>query len=312
VLNVPQPETLLPKPPQTIALHIGAHKTATSHLQKTLHNNRKMLSAEGVRVVGPHLLRAKGRNLQAMFNLSWSESPAPRRAPRDQLAFLARGHKRLVFSEENFVGVLADKAGRVSLPLYPAGPERVAELAAAWAPIKPQLFVAVRNPASYLASAYSQTLLGGAHVGPRTFRARNDWRLINWADYIAKFRAISDISDIYVWRQEDYDRTQGLILRRLLGWKVGGKVERVDGRVHLGLSAAAVRQTLQWAQEGKTEKVGTTARGLFPINDDNKPFALYARSTLDTAQAIYAAQMAQIEAMEGVTVLHPPAAAQKG
>ena len=302
----------MPRLPQSLALHIGAHKTASSHLQRTLHLNRSLLTEEGIRVFGPHYLRMKGRTLKSMFGLSWSDSPPPRRDPMEQLAFLAKGNKRLVFSDENFVGVLADKTGRVSLPLYPSAVDRVAELAAAWAPIKPQLFIAVRNPASFMASAYSQVLFSSAHLGPRTFRARNNWRLIDWADYIARLRAIPDIAELYVWRQEDYELSQRLILRRMLRWKVGGKVEPVEGRVHVGLSAAAVRQTLQWAQDGETEMVAQRARSQFPINDKNKPFNLYARSTLDAAQEIYDAQMAQIEALEGVTVLHPPAAVLKG
>lgn len=302
----------MPPLPQSLALHIGAHKTASSHLQKTLHNNRALISAEGIRVVAPHHLRRQGRSLSAMFNLSWTESPKPRRTPHEQLAFLARGHKRLVITEENFVGMLFDRNGKVPLPLYPAGPERVAELVAACAPLKPQLFVAVRNPATFMASVYSQVLFGSSHIGPRTFRARNDWRQIDWADYIAKLRAIPNVGDLYVWRQEDYHLSYRLILRRLLRWQVGGKIEALEGRVHPGLSAAAVRQTLQWAQEGKTGNLAGDARALFPINEDNKSFALYARSTLDSAQEIYAAQMAQIEAIEGVTVLHPPAAVLKG
>ena len=98
----------------------------------------------------------------------------------------------------------------------------------------------------------------------------------------------------------------------MLRWKVGGKVTTIDGRIHQGLSAAAVRQTLAWAQEGKTGKLAGTARGLFPINNDNKAFALYAASTLNEAQAVYDAQMAQIDAMDGVSVLHPPNPSHQG
>ena len=268
-----------------------------------------MLAEEGIRVYGPGYLRMKGRNLAAMFGLSWSESPSPRRDPHKQLRFLAKGRKRLVFTEENFVGNLADNKGRTPLPLYPSAPERVAEIVAKWAPVETQLFIAIRNPASFMASAYSQTLFGGANIGPRTFRAHNDWRQVDWADYIAKLRATPGLGTIFVWRQEDYDLSHRLILRRLLRWKVGEKIQTVEGRVNQGLSAAAVRQTLQWVQEGKTGPLARDARKAFPVGDLHKPFALYAASTLDAAQAIYDEQFAKIDAMEGVSVLHPPTAA---
>ncbi|WP_144055803.1 hypothetical protein [Octadecabacter arcticus] len=185
-----------------------------------------MRSDAGIRCYGPGFLRKRGRNIAAMFGMSWSKGPLPNRTAHEQLAYLAKGNSRLVFSEENFVETLSDKDGRVSLPIYPLAIERVTELVAAWAPIKPQLFLAVRNPATFLASAYSQVLFGSVYIEPRQYRARNDWRKIDWADYITKLRTITGVSDIYVWRQEDYDLTHRLILRRMLRWQAGGRIER--------------------------------------------------------------------------------------
>ena len=271
-----------------------------------------MLIDEDIAAYGPSYLRLKGRSLHSMFGLQGAGKAVLRRSAHDQLAFLAKGAKRLVISEENFVGALIGPEGRVNFPLYSTAPDRIAEFAARVAPVKVEVFLAVRNPAAFMASAYSQTLLGGTHIGPRTFRARNDWRAVDWADYVARLRAVLEGADIYVWRQEDYDSTLRLIMRRLLRWSTGGKIEKIEGRAHQGLSAAAVRQTLAWAQEGRTEKLARTARGLFPIDDSNKAFKLYAASTLAESESVYDAQMAQIEAMDGVTVLHPPNHAKQG
>jgi len=302
----------LPPLPKSIALHIGAHKTASTHLQKVLKHNQKLLVEDGIAAYGPWYLRMKGRSLRSMFGLHGASITTPRRSPQDQLAFLAKGAKRLVLSEENFVGTLSGPEGRVSFPLYASATDKLTEFVETVAPVKVELFLGVRNPAAFMASAYSQTLMGGAHIGPRTFRARNDWRSVDWADYVTRLRAISGVAGIYVWRQEDYDATLRLIMRRMLRWSTGGKIEQVQGRAHQGLSAAAVRQTLAWAQEGRTEKLAGTARSLYPIDEKNKAFKLYAASTLAASEAIYGAQMAQIEAMDGVTVLHPPNPAKQG
>ncbi len=307
----------MPPLPRSIALHIGAHKTASSHLQNVLYRNREMLSGEGVRVYGPGYLRMPGRNLAAMFGLSWSESPSPRRSPQDQIKFLSKGRKRLVFSEENFVGNLIDSRGRTTHPLYPSGPARVAELVEKLAPLDVRLFVALRNPASFMASTYSQALFGGAYLGPRAFRNRNNWQDIDWAAYVAALRAIPGLGDMYVWRQEDYEQSQRMILRRLLGWRVGPKIETVEGRVHQGLSSNAVRQTLEWAHEGREGPLARDARAKYPVTSVahapmNKPFQLYAAATYAEAADIYAAQMTQIEGMEGVTVLQPSTTPQEG
>ncbi|PVA06403.1 hypothetical protein [Thalassorhabdomicrobium marinisediminis] len=302
----------MPPLPQSIALHIGAHKTASSHLQHMLYRNRAMLADEGIRVYGPGYLRLKGRNLAAMFGLSWSESPAPRRDPRKQLAFLAKGRRRIVFSEENFVGSLYDSRGNVPLPVYPTGAARVAELVAKFAPVDTHLFIAVRNPATYLTSAYSQCLLGGVYTTPRAFRARNDWRKVDWADYVAALRATPGLGELFVWRQEDYAQCHRLVLRRMLRWRVGAQIETVDHRVHEGLSEAAVKQTLSWAEEGRTGPLARDARAAHPVGPDRRPFALYTPQTLELSQARYDEQLARIEKIEGVTVLHPPQTAQKG
>jgi hypothetical protein len=278
-----------------------------------LKHNRKLLVDEGIAAYGPWYLRMKGRSLHSMFGLQGSGNAAPRRTAHDQLVFLAKGAKRLVFSEENFAGVLRGPEGRVSFPLYSTAPEKIADFASTVAPVKLDLFLAVRNPAAFMASAYSQTLFGGTHIGPRTFRARNDWRAVDWAEYVTRLRAVEGVGEIYVWRQEDYDATLRLIMRRMLRWSTGGKVEKIkDGRVHQGLSAAAVRQTLAWAQEGYSENLASVARSDFPINDTNKAFKLYAASTLAESGVAYDAQMAQIEAIKDVTVLHPPNHAKQG
>ncbi len=289
--------------PRSIAVHIGAHKTASTHLQKTLHTNKALLSEDDIRFFGPNYLRRKGRSLEAMFNLSFSNSPAPRRKPHDQLAFLAKGHNRLVFSEENIAGRLTDTQGRMSFPLYPDAPARIAELVAAFAPIQPQIFLAVRNPAAYMTSVYSQTLFGVPNIGPRTFRMLNDWRNVDWAEYVTRLRAIPNVGEIVVWRQEAYAQNQRPILRKLLRWRTGPRVDVLENRVHRGLSRAAVRTTLELAAAGETGSLASDARRAFPVNDENQPFKLYATPTFAQAEAVYAAQIAQIQAMDGVIVL---------
>lgn len=96
-------------------------------------------------------------------------------ATRAQIKFLSKGRKRLVFTEENFVGNLADSRGRTALPLYPSGPARVAELVEKLAPVDVQLFLAVRNPASFMASTYSQALLGVCIRGCRPMPCARRW-----------------------------------------------------------------------------------------------------------------------------------------
>ncbi|MCF2872989.1 hypothetical protein L0664_18135 [Octadecabacter sp. G9-8] len=292
--------------PQSIALHIGAHKTASSHLQNVLYKNRGLLADDGIRIYGPRYLRMPGRNLAAMFGLSWSESPPPRRTPKRQLKFLVKGRRHLVLSEENFVGNLADLKGRTVLPIYPTGRDRIAELVAKWAPVETDLFVAVRDPASFLGSAYSQAMFGGFHIRPRQFRLRNDWRAVDWADYIDGLRTIDGLRRIYVWRQEDYHQSQSLIVKHLTRISDVEPLKFIDKRVHQGLSVTAVQTTLEASSAGEKGTLARDARRAFPVGKDHSLFELYSSSTLRKSRDIYAAQMARIAQMDGVTVLQSP------
>lgn len=298
--------------PQTISLHIGAHKTASSHLQNVLYKNRRLLTEDGIRLFGPKYLRLKGRSLAAMFDTSWSESPAPRRKPLDQLRFIAKGRTHMVLSEENFVGNLADIKGRVSVPLYPFAPQRLGELIEKWAPVPADVFLAVRDPAAYMASAYSQAMFGGFHIRPRQFRLRNDWKGVDWADYVERIRTVPGIGQIFIWRQEEYEATLPQILSRLLRWEDANRIQLIEGRVHQGLSVTAVQKTLEAASEGQTGKLARDARRAYPVGENHQQFQLYSPSTLRKAADIYGAQMDKIEKMEGVTVLRPPRGVLEG
>ncbi|MCF2905711.1 hypothetical protein L0666_11995 [Octadecabacter sp. CECT 8868] len=298
--------------PQTISFHIGAHKTASSHLQNVLYKNRGLLADEGIRLFGPRYLRMRGRNLAAMFDTSWSESPTPRRTPKQQLQFLTKTRKHLLLSEENFVGNLADSRGRVVRPLYPAAAQRLTEVVEKWSPIPVDLFLAVRDPAAYLASAYSQAMFGGVHVRPRQYRLRNDWREIDWAEYVERLRSVTRVGQIYIWRQEDYEQVLPQVLCRMLRWDDSSRIEPIHNRVHQGLSVTAVQKTIEAASEGQVGNLARDARRAYPVGDHHKQFQLYNASILRRAAEVYATQMARIEQLDGVTVLHPPADPLKG
>jgi len=68
--------------------------------------------------------------------------PKPTRGVAEQMDFMFKDGHRLVFSDENFVGVLHDQNGQISQPLYPRSVQRIAALADALSDAGPlSLFV---------------------------------------------------------------------------------------------------------------------------------------------------------------------------
>ncbi|MGB1209735.1 MAG: hypothetical protein ACPG7W_11160, partial [Paracoccaceae bacterium] len=88
--------------PCKITFHIGVHKTATSHLQRSLLRASDSLAAHGVRYYGPDHLRLPGRSLPTLFGFR-TDRAAPKRPPEEQVALLRKDGRKIVFSEENFI-----------------------------------------------------------------------------------------------------------------------------------------------------------------------------------------------------------------
>ncbi len=298
----------------SVTIHMGAHKTATSHLQNSLEQHHDILADDGVRFYGPSYLRRKGKSLDRMFGLRglW-----PAGGPEDaqaRLEMLARGGTRVVISEENFLGPLYLPGGRISIPIYAAGPEQLESLVRSVAPNPVRLFLSVRNPATFLTSAYSQTLFGGNVLTPKAFRTMNPVEDIDWAQLVARFAAIPGIGEIYVWRYEDYRALFRTLMRRMLRWRLGSRIAPIETPVHPGLSEDAVRQVLAWHDKGQTRALAGRAREAHPISTTNPKFDLYNTAINAAATAVYDLQMEEIAALPGVTVLTPrlPAAAPSG
>lgn len=294
----------MPKLPKSIALHIGVHKTASTHLQTVLDKNKSLLIKDGIRFYGPSELRSNNRELTVRFNLSGSKGPAPELTPHEQLEYLAQGCGHLVFSEENIAGTLTNHKGKMQLPVYPNAFKRIEELAACWAPLEPDLFVCVRNPAAYVSSAYGQCLNSAPSVEPQTFRDLNNWRSVDWANFVARIRAIPGLGNVTVWRQEDYANNQRDVYRQMIPSHTADNLKLLKHYVNKGLSTEAVKATLRFAAEGKTDGIVGKARKEFPINKMNEPFKLYTAETYAEADQIYADQMARIAGMDGVTLLY--------
>lgn len=285
-----------PQPPQLdVALHIGAHKTATSHLQRSLQGQRANLAAKGVAFYGPHQLRAEGERLMGRFSLKYHDQTDQ---SRRSLTEMAQGAHRLVISEENYIGTLQRTPGRIAFPLYPHAADRISALARQAAPQGLDVFLGIRQPTSFLTSAYGQVLMGGDAIPLATFKRINPVARINWPDLVGRIRQSAGVRTLTVWRHEDYPRLFPRIVAALLGADI--PVDPVDEIVHRGLSVEAVQATLK----GKVPDA-LAARDAFPVGPTRPAFQAYGRWAQLRAELAYRTQLRQIAAMPGVTLLRP-------
>ena len=287
--------------PKTVVLHLGAHKTASTHLQHAIIAAKPF---DDVAFFGPRLLRDKGQTIPERFGfpLDPEDAVVAPQSPAQMLRDMAGGAARLVISEESFAGKLQRGWGRIPTPLYFTAPARVATfaqiVAEAGGPAI-DLCLGVRNPTDYLGSAYSQILRGNRIVLPEKYRAKNAIADIDWADYVARLRAVKGVGKITVWAYENYTGVFGQICKALIGRT---DIPFPDARVQPRLSTKAVDAILIGKSFGGPDLIQRAAEAL-PIGPDNPAYDLYDPAEHAASRALYQDQCAAIATMPDVTFL---------
>ena len=279
----------------TTALHVGAHKTATTHLQQSIAASLPALIERGVQFYGPTALRAGGQSLLARLDQDGVRHD------------LVQGATRLVLSEENFMGTLHVREGAIPKPLYRNGPDRIAQLADRLAPDGLELFLCIRDPADFLGSAYGQVLMGGKVMPFAAFRDANPLDKVDWVYLARRLSKVAGINQITVWRYEDYLPLFDQICTSMLG--VGGVVTPVPKRVHQGLSGQAVDEMMKWHAAGETGALALLARDTYPIAGDVPAFDGFDASDRAASAEKYASQIEKILRIPNVRFLRRSAEA---
>jgi hypothetical protein len=283
----------------SVAFHIGAHKTATSHLQRCLANASEDLVAQGVQYFGPQFFRQPGQSVRAVFGLR-KGADAQRDAPA-RLRSLADGADHVVLSEENYIGPLNDPAGKGLSQRYPDAGGHVGALAQALGQ-DVDVCVGIRQPTTFVNSAYCQMLLSGQVQDFAAYRAANPQTGVDWPAIITDMRQTEGVGCITVWRFEDYVPLFPKIVAALVGAQAGACVPQVRRKINVGLSAAAVENLLQHTAPPDST-VGHKLRGTMPVKEGQPAFDGFTAAEHAASAVVYANQIAAISAMKDVTVM---------
>ena len=287
-----------------VILHIGAHKTATTHLQLALQSVRAELADMGVGVYGPTQLRGAGLTLAERFSLPHAKTDAMlSEDPQAEWAEMSSGFDRIILSEENFVGVLNRAGGKIKFPLYPNAVEHVAGLASAIAPKGLDVFLSIRAPATFLNSIYSQILMSGGAVRPEAFKTKNTLASVNWVQYIERLSRVKSLRSLVVWPYEDYATHFLRIVALMAGDQPSKVVKWQDDYAHRGLSARAVAEILDLDHGARSTRQAKLLKLRFPASEEFPPFDLFSGEDHAQSGVLYADQIKVLEQMPKVTLL---------
>lgn len=198
-------------------VHIGAHKTATTHLQDRLAAARDDLAAQGLDFLPRKVFRPlMGKTLKRRRVAYQLGGFVMRRALAAGLESIRLGPSCIAISEEDLLGPCEHLLGPV---LYPKGPTRIGHIQTLSNIAPLTLFLSIRSFDQVLGGAYATALKFRA-AGPGVMSAARKAALTappSWIPLIERLMRAAPRASFRVWRQEDYARDAQGITEAFLG-----------------------------------------------------------------------------------------------
>lgn len=213
------------EPVRSWRIHLGAHKTATTHLQETLAAARASLAEKGIDYIpNPDIRENK------LAPTLWRRRPIARvpilgpsrmrEVIEAVLEPLRIGPGCVVLSEENIIGVPHQI---LETPIYPQVTTSVSRLASLGLQAELALFLSIRSYDTLVPSAYAEAL---KHAPPpeggfATVRERLLAAPPSWFDLVHRICTAAPMTSLRIWRQEDYRANSRAIMEEFCGIELG-------------------------------------------------------------------------------------------
>ncbi|SDE55965.1 hypothetical protein SAMN05421538_1087 [Paracoccus isoporae] len=199
----------------TLRIHLGAHKTATTELQHAFRRVRGKLIAGGLGYLGPRSLRSEALPLYTALHAG--DDAAQSIAKTELNAWLAR-HDHHLISEENIIGTTYRAAmfGEGNI-LYPGAKDAVDALLALLGHPEVELFLAVRDPARFVSSAYGQQLRMGVAIDIDRYVSGLSVEELAWTELAQRLLSCEGVTRLVCWQYEYYVALRPQVIREMVG-----------------------------------------------------------------------------------------------
>ena len=199
-------------------IHIGAHKTASTHIQHVLGDLRPQLLAGGLDVLVPHQGLREAKLTSLASHRRRNRFPILARASEftERVAPLRQGGDRVLVSEEGLLGWTQDAVGG---RFYTGLDYMLTVLGRLSKGARVSIFLAIRGQDAFLPSLYAENLRHGPPP-PGGFEAVRRWMRQSpprWSRLVEDIRRRAPQAELVVWRQEDFREHEPEILARLVG-----------------------------------------------------------------------------------------------
>lgn len=294
-----------------IRVHLGAHKTASTHFERTLRRSRKasraFFLARPVKTVVRERLTRRLKAVQEDPGLAGEIGGAALlRAFLPQDEGEAAGVTRIFVCDENVIGTTPDLFGGGRM--YPRAAGQVRAMVALLGREGLACSLAIREPAGFVASAWGEAVRRGAFLDRHAYLAGTPLERMRWAPLVAGIRAALAGVPLTVWTFEDYPRLRDGLVRTLLD-DGSGREPRIwndDGPVREGPSARAIEEIRAACEDAGgpvgRERVEEIMRR-FPKSPALPGPRLFDGREEAVLARLYLRDLEAIAALDGVTLL---------
>lgn len=287
-------------------IHVGVHKTATTHLQRCISAVEPQLMDRDIMFLGPQTLRANPVDLRSLLDGDRSATERWRKT-RNVLRGVLADHRDMLISEELLLGGLDPERflGRDG-QIYTTAEERLANLFRLLGARDATLFLALRSPADFLTSVFAEQMRFGGELNIAEYIGDFDPVLLDWPGLVTRLLK-AGATRVVCWRYEDLAAVRSKILRRRLGQRIAGLIPDLRP-VRLGLSPAAYRMIEEnSASVAVEERQVLVARAMkaHPKRRNDPPLRIFDPAIHALCEQGYDRDCARIAAMPGVEFLRP-------
>jgi hypothetical protein len=241
-----------------VVVHFGAHKTATTFLQKFLKGAQRELWHHGVGYLPLDVCRESLLPFvaQSARGAEEAEKPDPSAMWRSigevKRSVDASGAKlrRLLISDENLAGpALAILNKRV---LYPTAANRLRILVDQFPGARLKLMVCIRDYADFIPSVYCELLRRHKLAPLGKILGRNQNLFISWPSYISDIATALPECDVQYWCFEDFAGSPADAVEAMTGVRLVSIETAISRKVRPSLTRKAVA-ILQAARQHVTD-----------------------------------------------------------
>lgn len=227
-----------------VVFHLGAHCTDEDRLLKCVLKNQDMLRADGIAAPGPGKYRAVLR--EAVLKLRGAPAPLVMQDQvQDKIMGEGQRAERLVFSNQSFL-CATDKVFQQG-KLYALAGERAQWLSQVFPDDEIELFLGIRNPATFVPAVYGRC----KGLGFDDFLSGADPRAMRWSEVVADIRRAVPRAVLTVWANEDTPLLWTQLLAELSGLDpdAAARLEGADDFLASIMSASGMARMREYLAE---------------------------------------------------------------